>query len=83
MVALQKQVSDLSASFYKNNFTSTQTFNKASVFIDRLKIPVFASAPTVAEIGDIFSSTTGKFYICTTASVGGSGAVWTVAGTQS
>ena len=50
---LQSDLSSLSSQFYKNNFSSSQTFNKSCVFQDRLKIPHYASAPAVSEIGDL------------------------------
>lgn len=78
----QVQINDLSGNFYKNNFASSQTFNKASIFLDRLKVPVFSTAPSVAEIGDIYSTAAGVLYSCTTASVSGAGAVWTKVGAQ-
>jgi hypothetical protein len=79
---LFNKVGELEGLVNKNNFNSTQTFNKACIFSDRLRIPVFSSAPTTAEIGDVFSDTSGKVYVCTTASVGGAGAVWTLIGSQ-
>ena len=87
--ALQEQVNklrsdldSLSSSFYKNNFSSSQVFNKDSVFTTRLKVPHYSSAPSVAEVGDLIEIS-GQLWICTTASVGGSGAVFTLVGTQS
>lgn len=79
---INEELSSLSSQFYKNNFSSSQLFNKDSLFTSRLKVPVFDSAPTVAEIGDIMAIS-GILYICTTASTDGAGAVWTVVGTQS
>lgn len=76
------EVNELRGIVYKNNFTSTQNFNKAAIFADRLRVPVFSTAPTIAEIGDIHSTAPGVLYICTTASTGGSGAVWTKVGAQ-
>ena len=82
IVKMQAQLNDLSGAFYKNNFVSSQTFNKACVFNDRLRVPVYSVAPTVAEVGDLIA-VAGELYICTTASTGGSGAVFTLVGTQS
>lgn len=79
---LQSQLETLSGAFYKNNFTSSQTFNKDCVFSSRLRVPVFSSAPTTAEIGDLIA-VSGELFICTTASTGGSGAVFTLVGSQS
>ena len=64
MAKLQSQVNDLTAQVYKNNFSSSQTFNKACKFTDRLNIPGFNSAPTVAEVNDIIA-VAGEMYICT------------------
>lgn len=65
---LQSQVDDLSAQFYKNNFSSSQTFNKAVSFTDRLRVPVFDSAPSVGDVGDIFALANGDLYVCIDAS---------------
>jgi hypothetical protein len=78
MVKLQNQVNELSGVFYKNNFTSTQVFNKACTFADRLKVPSFDSAPSVAEQNDIMAIA-GELYICTSTSP----VVWTLVGSQS
>lgn len=82
IAGLKKTVEDLSSGFYKNNSSSTQVFNKDAVFNTRLRVPVFTVSPSVAEVGDLMAIS-GELYICTTASVGGAGAVWTVVGTQS
>ena len=82
MKRLRLQMGELSALVSKNNFSSTQTFNKDSIFSSRLRVPVFTVAPTVAEIGDVMCLAA-ELYLCTTASTAGAGAVWTVVGTQS
>lgn len=79
---LASELSELRGVVYKNNFAATQTFNKDCVFSSRLRVPVYTSAPTIAEVGDLMAIS-GKLYICTTASTSGSGAVFTVVGTQS
>lgn len=67
MVAkLQSDLNSLSQTFYKNNFSSSQTFNKACVFQNRLQVPHYASAPAVCEVGDLIEIG-GKLYICTVA----------------
>lgn len=78
---LQKDLGDVSGLVYKNNFGSTQTFNKDSVFTARLRVPVYSSAPTTAEIGDLIA-VAGKLYICTTAGNTGTPAVFTLVGSQ-
>jgi hypothetical protein len=66
---LKSRLTDLEASFYKNNFSSSQTFNKDCVFNSRLRVPVYDSLPTVGQVGDIVSVTDvrgdGQLYICT------------------
>lgn len=77
----RKDLDSLSQSFYKNNFSSSQTFNKDSVFTTRLRVPVYTSAPSVAEIGDLIA-VGGKLYICTTAGNVASPATFTLCGSQ-
>lgn len=62
---LQAQVDDLSGQFYKNNFSSSQTFTKDITFSSRLRVPVFDSAPPIGEVGDIFALSNGELYVCT------------------
>ncbi len=76
---LEADLADLSGAFYKNNFTSSQSFNKDVVFNSRLRVPVFDSAPTIAEIGDLIS-VGGQLFICTTPSPS---TVFTLVGSQS
>lgn len=78
IVSLQSQVNELSAIVNKNNFSSTQVFNKACIFNDRLKVPSYSAAPTVAEVNDIIGIN-GELYICTDASV----PTFALVGTQS
>ena len=67
---LTARVEALAAEVYNNNFTSSQDFNKFTRFNTRLKVPIFATAPTVAEIGELYAnSTNGKLYVCTSANV--------------
>lgn len=77
MQKLQSQVDALSGAFYKNNFSSSQSFNKACVFSERLRVPVFSGAPSVAEVGDLIA-VGGVLYICTDESP----VTFTVVGTQ-
>ena len=79
---MNEELNSLSSQFYKNNFSASQVFNKDSTFTSRMRAPVFDSAPSVAEIGDLMV-VGGILYICTTASVSGAGAIFTVVGTQS
>ena len=81
---LQIQLNQLKADFealnaevYTNNFTSSQDFNKYSRFNTRIKVPTYATAPTVAEIGELYAnSTNGRLFVCTAANV------WSLVGTQ-
>lgn len=61
---LQKSIDDLFGVVYKNNFASTQVFNKDSIFTGRLKVPSYSVAPTVAEVNDVIG-VSGVLYICT------------------
>lgn len=63
---LRSDLDSLSQSFYKNNFSSSQTFTKDAVFQTRLKVPSYTTAPAVCEVGDIIEIA-GKLYICTVA----------------
>jgi hypothetical protein len=78
---LQSQLSDLSGAFYKNNFSSSQTFNKDVVFQSRMRSPVFSAAPAVGEIGDIIC-VSAKLYVCTTAGNSTTPAVFSLIGSQ-
>lgn len=73
---LQASLNDLSTNFYKNNFSSSQNFNKDCIFNSRLKVPHYTSAPSVSEVGDLIE-VGGVLYICTIA-----GGTFTVCGTQ-
>lgn len=74
---LQSEVTELKGVVYKNNFTSSQLFNKDCTFTSALKVPSYSSAPTVAEVGYLIEIL-GVLYICTDSS----GPTWTVVGTQ-
>lgn len=78
---LRADLDNLNSNFYKNNFSSSQSFNKDVAFNGRLKVPSHASAPSVGEIGDLIEIS-GTLYICTTAGTVASPATFTVVGTQ-
>lgn len=78
---LRSDFESLSASFYKNNFSSSQSFSKDVSFGARLKVPNHSSPPSVGEVGDIIEIG-GTLYICTTAGTVSSPATFTVVGTQ-
>jgi len=65
---LRGDLEALNAEYYTNNFSTSQDFQKYSRFNTRLRVPMFSSAPTLAEIGEVYAnSTNGKLYICTSA----------------
>ena len=73
---LKSDLDSLSQSFYKNNFSSSQTFTKDVSFQTRLKVPHYTSAPAICEVGDLIEIG-GVLYICTVANT-----TFTVVGTQ-
>lgn len=74
ITSLKSDLDSLSQSFYKNNFTSHQDFNKSCNFTTKLKVPSYSSLPT-CEVGEIAESG-GVLYICSAANT------WTICGTQ-
>jgi len=72
---LRKDLDDLIAETYRNNFSASQDFNKASNFTTKLKIPHFSDIPTQGEVGELIE-VNGKLYICSSANV------FTLVGTQ-
>ena len=78
---LRADLDSLTSNFYKNNFSSSQSFNKDVAFNGRLKVPSQTSAPDVGEVGDLMQIG-GTLYICTTAGTVSSPASFTVVGTQ-
>ncbi len=81
MGRLRSEFEQVKAAALKNDFSSAKVFSKACIFNDRLKVPHFASAPSVAEVGDIIE-VGGKLYICTTAGDVASPATFTLVGSQ-
>lgn len=78
IVKLQAQVNDLSSAFYKNNFTSSQSFTKAITFGDSVKLPVYTTLPN-CEAGQICVYSTGGTYKLMVATATNT---WTIVGTQ-
>ena len=72
----QRDLENLKAEYYKNNFTGRQDFNKYSDFRFRLKVPHYASTPTNCETGEI-CEVGGILYIASASDT------WTKVGTQS
>jgi hypothetical protein len=85
--SLRAEINDLKAGVYKNNFSSTQVFNKSCIFNDRLKVPTYTTAPDVGEQGDVIGiivdATNCELYICTTKGDVATPATFTQVGTQS
>lgn len=77
LTKMQSELDSLSQAFYKNNFSSSQSFTKDVVFQTRMKVPHYTSAPAVCEVGDLIEIA-GKLYICTVANT-----TFTLVGTQS
>ena len=73
---LQADLQALNGEYYNNNFTAHQDFNKYSNFTTNLKVPHYATLPSICQVGEIVESS-GKLYICSSTNT------WTVVGTQS
>lgn len=63
---LRSELGELQAAFYKNNFSTSQDFNKESRFNYRLKVPHYDTAPATGEVGEIIE-VGGVLGICDTA----------------
>lgn len=61
LVALQAEV-------YRNNFSSSQDFNKFVRFNTRMKVPHYDSIPPVGEPGELIEAG-GALYICSSPNV--------------
>lgn len=79
---LQKQVDELTKAltslkdeFYRNNFQSSQDFQKYVRFNGRLKVPHHDSLPATCEIGEL-AETGGELNICSAVDT------WTICGNQ-
>ena len=65
---LEKAFNSLKDEFYRNNFSSSQDFQKYSRFNTRLKVPTLAASPSTCEVGELHVLTTnGKLYVCSAA----------------
>ena len=64
---LRKDLDDLIAETYRNNFSASQDFNKASNFTTKLKIPKI-SLSQACEVGEI-GENGGKLYLCSSTNV--------------
>ncbi len=61
---LERDLQDLNDEVYKTNFSAQQDFSKSANFTTRLKIPVYTSVPTKADIGEVVALTSGSYYVC-------------------
>jgi hypothetical protein len=66
----------LKEEFYRNNFTSSQDFNKMSRFNSRLKVPTLSATPATCEVGEV-CCVSGKLRVCSASNT------WTIVGLQS
>jgi len=73
---LKQDIQDLTEEVYKNNFSASQDFTKKSRFINRIRVPVYSSDPTVAEVGELIC-VGGILKVCSSANT------FTIVGTQS
>lgn len=74
---LKRRLENLESEFYRNNFSASQDFQKASRFNSKLKVPTYATAPSRCELGEIYvNSGTGKAYVCSATNT------WSLIGTQ-
>lgn len=75
---LRQDLQALNDEVYRNNFSAVQDFQKHSRFNARLRLPVYASAPSTCEVGEVYVNTSnGKAYVCSASNT------WTIIGTQS
>lgn len=72
---LTRDLADLTAEVYSNNFTSSQDFNKFSRFNSRIQLPTLATTPATCEVGEV-CVVSGKLRVCSAANT------WTIVGTQ-
>lgn len=79
MAKFRSDLADLSANFYKNNFSSRQDFNKACSFNTKLKVPIYTTLPS-CEVGEICAYSIGGTYKLMIATETDT---WTIVGTQS
>jgi len=74
---LRQEVESLKAELYRGNFTGSQDFTKKVRMNTAFRLPVYASAPSKCELGEVYVNTNGKLYVCSAANT------WSLAGTQS
>lgn len=76
LAILEAQFKALEGEVYRNNFSSSQDFNKFIRFNTRLKVPHYDAVPPIGEIGEIIE-VGGLLLICSSANS------WSIVGTQS
>lgn len=75
---LRQEVESLKAELYRGNFTGSQDFTKKVRMNTAFRLPVYASAPSKCEQGEVYvNSGTGKAYVCSAANT------WALIETQS
>lgn len=75
---LKRDLQALNDEVYLNNFSALQDFKKYSRFNSRLRLPIYATAPSTCDVGEVYvNSGTGKAYVCSATNT------WTIIGTQS
>jgi len=60
---LRADLNALTQEVYRNNFSSSQDFNKFIRFNTRLKIPHYDSIPPIGEVGELIEAG-GALFIC-------------------
>lgn len=61
-------MTELKNEVYRNNFSSSQDFNKFIRFNTRMKVPHYDSVPPVGEVGELIE-VGGVLLICSTPNV--------------
>lgn len=62
---LKQQVESLQAELYRGNFSGSQDNSKYVRFINKVRLPVYGTAPAKCEQGEVYvNSGTGKVYVC-------------------
>lgn len=74
---LKQEVEALKSELYKGNFSGSQDFNKKVRLNTAVRLPVYGTAPTKCEQGEVYVNTSGKLYVCSAANT------WALVGTQS
>ena len=65
---LRNEMTELKNEVYRNNFSSSQDFNKFIRFNTRMKVPHYDSVPPVGEVGELIE-VGGVLLICSTPNV--------------